>query len=103
MVNISDTRIVWLEKPEGLQMPDGADRKETIRRNTELMTGDFHEKLRLMTEAGVLEGITVHSKQQFIGTLCVSGPQEKLDTLKQYLEDSGIGSLTENAELRAIQ
>lgn len=34
--------------------------------------------------------------------MCVDGPVEKLEELKQFLEEQGIGGMTENFEMEII-
>jgi hypothetical protein len=46
--------------------------------------------------AKVLEGLTVHSRQELIGTLCVSGSQETIDRLKTFLEEKKLGTVVQN-------
>jgi hypothetical protein len=44
-------------------------------------------------------GITILSRQEFIGALCVMGQQHQIDALKKVLHDNAIGTVLPNGAM----
>ncbi len=78
---------------EGLSYPRG---EEALANNQKVMKERLGANWSQMEAAKVLEGLVVHSRQEFIGALCVSGPQEKIDQLKVFLEEKNLGTVIPN-------
>lgn len=93
--------IVSINGPEGLEEPCGSNQKEIAQHNAGAITSNFDEKVAELERAGVLEGITVYAKMRFISTLSIDGSPEKVEALKQHLEQNNIGTLCGNLKLRA--
>ena len=78
---------------EGLSYPR---EEEALANNQEVMRERLETNWNQMEAAKVLEGLIVHSRQKCIGALCVSGPQEKIDQLKVFLEEKNLGTVVPN-------
>lgn len=53
------------------------------------------QNFEAMERAGVLEGITINLRSDFIGVLHVAGPDEAIAQLKTFVEDNGLGDVVE--------
>ncbi len=78
---------------EGLSFPKG---EEALASNQKVMKERLSTNWSQMESAKVLEGLVVHSRQELIGSLCVSGPEEKVDQLKAFLEEKNLGTVVPN-------
>lgn len=81
---------------EGLSWPNTDDEKKN---NASVMKQRLASNWQQLEVAKVLDGLTIHSRQEFIGTFCFSGPQEKIDALKTFLKESKLGTVTPNVRL----
>ena len=100
------SKLVFMKKPEGLlQKVEGSrdERKAIARKNHDTAKRFFQERLQQLEQDSVLEGITVHSTMEIMGALCVSGPEEKIIKLEQYLIQKKIGKLTDDIDVQLIQ
>lgn len=78
---------------DNLSFPNTEDEtKNTIATIEERLKANWNQ----IEAAKVLEGLVVLSRQKAIGTLCVSGPQEKVDQLKTFLEEKNLGTVSPN-------
>jgi hypothetical protein len=49
-----------------------------------------------LESATILEGLQVLSRQQLIGTLCVSGSDQQIEKLEAFLRERNLGAVMEN-------
>lgn len=70
--------------------------KEAVVSKQTIMKQRLEKNLSQIEVAKVLEGLIVHNRQELIGSLCVSGPQEKIDQLKAFLEEKNLGTVVPN-------
>ena len=70
----------------------------------EVINGRLEANWQQLEVSKMLEGLTLLSRQKTIGTCCVSGPLEKVEALKAFLEEKKIGSvMIEDVRFRAVQ
>jgi hypothetical protein len=53
----------------------------------------YDENWNKLEVAGVLEGLTVRSRQEFEGTCCLSGIEGKISILQEFLNKEKLGSV----------
>ena len=78
---------------DGLSYPSGEDEKES---NARTMKERLETHWSQIEVAKVLKGLVIHSRQEFTGSLCVSGSQEQIDQLKAFLEEKNLGTIVPN-------
>ena len=89
--------LLYYPKLEGIEMPK--NREEEIANGEKLRA--HHERIHeQICAAGALTNITVHSQQLAIGTACISGSDEAIQRLKAFLQDSGLGDISDNFEFQ---
>lgn len=96
-----ESHIAWYNRgrPEGL-LPPGRD---TRNHNIELLQKRNNERLEELEKMASLLNIIIHSRQEFIGTACISGDATAIEQLKKHLEEKGWGTVTPNSEITLIE
>ena len=78
---------------EGLTPPNG---DQELRDNLKVMEERLAANLSQIEAANVLEGIVVDSRQEALGSLCITGPEEKINQLDTFLKERKIGVVVHN-------
>lgn len=81
---------------KGLQLPRSEEEKTA---NAKMMHERLEENWRQIEVAKVLEGMTLHSRQELIGTFCISGPDDAIEKLRQFLAAQKIGGVEEDQQI----
>jgi hypothetical protein len=78
---------------DGLSIPRS---KEDAERNAGILKERLAANLEQLVVAKMLDGLIIHSRQELMGTLCVSGPESDIDRLKAFLEERALGTVLPN-------
>ncbi|MBI1812453.1 hypothetical protein HY285_00655 [Candidatus Peregrinibacteria bacterium] len=78
---------------EGLTIPRG---EEAAKENRRIMRERLQTNWATIQSAGILDDLTVHSRQEFMGIFCVSGPEEKISALTRFLLENNLGTVVSN-------
>ena len=85
---------------DGLKKPQSPDNEQTVQDNIRIINERVQQRLNALTESKLLEPLHVHSIQEAIGTMCVSGTPEDVEKLDAFLKEKNWGIVTENIELQ---
>jgi hypothetical protein len=78
---------------DDLMQPRG-DQEEA--NNARILQERLEANWKQIEAAKVLEGLVVHNRQECIGSLSVSGPDENIDRLKAFLEEKNLGAVVQS-------
>lgn len=77
----------------GLKKPETDQDTE---KNVSEINNRLEENWKKIEISNVLEGIRIENRQAAIGTLCVSGAEESIQRLKEFLHNNNLGTVIED-------